>query len=70
MAGVSRVYILARGRVTGLYPYPFVDVNVLGYGGVLERAAGLLLVFLGTGLIVVAVGRWTRERPLSQPKAA
>jgi hypothetical protein len=59
---VYLVYILARGAMSGHYPYPFVDVNVLGYGGVLVRAAGLLLVFLGMGLLVVAVGRWTRAR--------
>jgi len=59
---VYLVYILARGAVSGLYPYPFVDVNVLGYGGVVGRAAILLLVFLGMGLLVVAVGRRTRGR--------
>jgi hypothetical protein len=59
---VYLVYILARGAMSGLYPYPFVDVNVLGYGGVLVRAAGFLLVFLGMGLLVVAVGRWMRAR--------
>jgi len=56
------VYILARGAVSGLYPYPFVDVNVLGYGGVLARAALFLLVFLGTGLLVVALARRIRAR--------
>ena len=56
------VYTLARGAMSGLYPYPFVDVNVLGYGGVLAWAAGFLLVFLGIGLLVVAVGRWMRAR--------
>ena len=60
--GVYLVYILARGAVSGLYPYPFVDVNVLGYSGVLARAGLLLLVFLGMGLVVVAVGRWMRAR--------
>jgi len=60
--GVYLVYILARGAASGLYPYPFVDVKVLGYGGVLFRAAGLLLVFLGMGLLVVAVGRRKRSR--------
>ena len=60
--GVYVVYVLARGAVSGLYPYPFMDVNVLGYGGVLAHAAVLLLVFLGMGLLVVAVGRWTRGR--------
>jgi hypothetical protein len=59
---VYAVYVLARGAVSGLYPYPFMDVNVLGYGGVLAHAAVFLLVFLGMGLLVVAVGRWTRGR--------
>jgi hypothetical protein len=68
--GVYLVYVLARGAVSGLYPYPFVDVNVLGYGGALARAAGLMLVFLGMGLLVVAVGRWTRERPFSPQKSS
>jgi hypothetical protein len=59
---VYAVYVLARGAVSGLYPYPFMDVKVLGYGGVLVHAAVFLLVFLGMGLLVVAVGRWTRGR--------
>jgi hypothetical protein len=59
---VYLVYILARGAMSALYPYPFINVNVLGYGGVLARAVGFLLVFLGMGLLVVAVGRWMRAR--------
>jgi hypothetical protein len=60
--GAYLVYILGRGAVSGLYPYPFVDVKVLGYGGVFARVGLLLLVFLGLGLLVVAVGRWMRAR--------
>ena len=60
--GVYLVYVLARGAVSGEYPYPFMDVKVLGYGGVMAHAGVLLLVFLGMGLLVVAVGRWTRGR--------
>jgi hypothetical protein len=56
------VYVLARGALTGIYPYPFVDVTVLGYAGALARAGVFFLVFLGTGLLVVAVGRWIRGR--------
>jgi hypothetical protein len=62
---VYLVYVLARGAVSGLYPYPFVDVNVLGYGGVLAHAVVFLLVFLGMGLLVLAVGRRTRRRSLA-----
>jgi hypothetical protein len=60
--GVYLVYVLARGAVSGLYPYPFVDVNVLGYGGVLARSGLLMLVFLGMGLLVVAIGQRVRAR--------
>jgi hypothetical protein len=58
--GVYLVYVLARGAVGGLYPYPFVDVNVLGYAGVLARSTVLMAVFLGMGLLIVAVSRWMR----------
>ena len=60
--GVYLVYSLARGAAIGVYPYPFVDVNLLGYGGVFVRAAIFLLAFLAMGLLVVAVGRSTRGR--------
>jgi hypothetical protein len=60
--GVYLVYVLARGAVSGLYPYPFVDVNVLGYAGVFTRAGIFLLAFLGMGLLVVAVARRIRQR--------
>jgi hypothetical protein len=59
--GAYLVYTLARGAVSGLYPYPFVDVGTLGYGGVLARAAGLMLVFLGMGLLIIAIARWKRN---------
>jgi hypothetical protein len=59
--GAYLVYTLARGAVSGLYPFPFVDVNALGYGGVLARAAGLMMVFLGMGLLIVAIARWKRN---------
>jgi hypothetical protein len=38
-------YTLVRGEIVDWYPYPFVDVSNLGYGGVLARAAGLTVAF-------------------------
>ena len=67
--GVYVVYVLVRGAVSGFYPYPFVDVKVLGYGRVSANAAVLMLVFLGMGLLVVAVARWTRGLLPGEPKA-
>jgi hypothetical protein len=64
--GAYLVYILARGAVSGLYPYHFIDVTALGYEGVIARSAGLMLVFLGTGLLVVAIARQRPRKYLEQ----
>jgi hypothetical protein len=61
--GVYLVYTLARGAISGVYPYPFVDVKELGFTRVLGNSGGLLLVFLGLGMAVVALGKkMDRER--------
>jgi hypothetical protein len=54
---VYLAYALARGELTGLYPYPFIDVARLGYGAVLLNAAGLLLVFCVVAAGLVLLGR-------------
>ena len=48
------VYVLVRGHLTGLYPYPFIDVGALGLKYVLLNALGLcagtaalMAVFIG-----------------------
>lgn len=56
------VYALARGALNGWYPYPFVDVDALGYPRVLGNALGVLLIFLGVALALVALGRWQGRR--------
>jgi hypothetical protein len=52
------IYTLLRGVATGWYPYPFVDVGVLGLPRALGNGGLLLLLFFGLGLAVVAIGRW------------
>jgi hypothetical protein len=51
------VYIVARGEITGLYPYFFIDVATLGYSQAFLNAAGLSAVFIGTGTAYVALKR-------------
>jgi hypothetical protein len=51
------VYTLARGALVGTYPYPFVDVNQLGYRAVLINFGLFVLAFLGLSIIIIAVGR-------------
>ena len=51
------VYVLARGEIAGVYPYPFFDVTKLGYSDVLRNAVGLSGVFVATGLTMLALKR-------------
>jgi hypothetical protein len=51
------VWTVAHGAQSGFYPYPFVNVGELGYTRVLINMAGLLMVFLVVGLLLVAADR-------------
>jgi hypothetical protein len=51
------VYILARGEVMGVYPYPFIDVAQLGYPVALRNAALLGLAFLALSAAMVGLNR-------------
>lgn len=60
------VYAVVRGAVLGSYPYPFIDIAVLGYRQVLLNMLGLLMCFLVLGYAVLAVAAWrTRARARS-----
>jgi hypothetical protein len=48
-------YALARGALTGFYPYPFIDVVRLGMAQVLLNAVGILLGFLGLAALLVGL---------------
>ena len=52
------VYTLVRGASADWYPYPFVDVSELGYGGVLARAVGLAAGFAAVGVLLL----WASNR--------
>ena len=55
-------YTLVRGEVVDWYPYPFVDVSKLGYGGVLGRSVGLAAGFAVAAAALLWLGnRRARE---------
>lgn len=54
------IYTLARGALTGVYPYPFFDVGQLGYPAVLVNCWRLLLLCLVVSVLIIALGRWRR----------
>ena len=51
------LYILTRGALSGFYPYPFIDVNELGYFKVFLNDGGLILAFMLLSLLFVAIGK-------------
>lgn len=57
-----RAYSLARGPWTGFYPYPFLDVGVLGMPRVLANMAVMSIVFAGLGLALILIDRLLGRR--------
>ncbi len=58
---VYLVFVLSRGALTGLYPYPFIDVIALGYNQVILNCGILFLVFLLFSLLFIAIGRRSKR---------
>lgn len=51
-------YALLRGHLLAAYPYPFIDVDKLGYPQVLINAGGLLAGFVVIAVLVLGLDRW------------
>ncbi|CAN0374417.1 unnamed protein product, partial [Phaeothamnion confervicola] len=56
------VWTFIHGAYSGFYPYPFLNTSVLGIAGVLLNEAGLLVIFLVLGFILVTGGRLLDKR--------
>lgn len=54
---VYLVYTLIRGVFFNFYPYPFIDVNLLGYNAVLLNSFFMLLAFLFFGTLLIGIGK-------------
>lgn len=49
------IVILIRGAFSGYYPYPFIDVNKLGYNGAIFNSVYLFTAFMILSLIMVGI---------------
>lgn len=58
------IYSLIDGAITSWYPYPFVDVNTLGYAAVLRNSVVVVAV-----LAVVTALYWLGDRRLPPSRA-
>jgi hypothetical protein len=57
---VYLAYILVRGSITNIYPYPFLDVTILGYQKVLLNCVMLCIVFAIVSVLFFVMGRRLR----------
>jgi len=51
------VYTLLLGALRNKYPYPFSDVNALGYVQVFKNSIGMYLFFAGISCLFIGVGK-------------
>ena len=62
------IYILVRGAITRLYPYPFIDVDILGYNTVFINITFLVAAFLFIGLLFIGIGKLSSKKHLKTNK--
>lgn len=56
-------YEFVRGAYSGFYPYPFLNVEQLGYARVLANAIAILVGLIVIALVLIAVKRERRALP-------
>jgi len=61
------IYVLARGRMDGRYPYPFIDVGKLGWLQTALNVGGIALGFILAGFALVWIDSW---RPLGSSRGS
>lgn len=49
-------YSLTRGEIVNSYPYPFIDVNLLGYSKVFINSIGIAVLFLVLFYAFITIG--------------
>jgi hypothetical protein len=61
-------YVLVLGAITGWYPYPFIDVDKLGYSRTVLNALALTVLLLVFGAIYRVLDTWSggaKAQPLA-----
>jgi hypothetical protein len=66
---VYMTFAIIHGAITKFYPYPFIDVNALGYNKALVNAGGILLVIFLLSLALIATGKLMKKFDDGKKKA-
>ena len=53
-------YALVRGLASGFYPYPFLDVSVLGIAQIALNVVVLVAAFVALGVLLIGTARIIR----------
>ncbi|WP_291787371.1 Pr6Pr family membrane protein [Cecembia sp.] len=51
------VYTVIHGQISGFYPYPFVDLNVISVAQLITNFCILALVFMGIAGLLLGIGK-------------
>jgi hypothetical protein len=51
------VYTFVRGALTGWYPYPFLDVDLIGFGDSVRNCAVILVIALGIAALLTILDK-------------
>lgn len=60
------VYTLTRGQFTDFYPYPFLDVNVIGLDKVMLNSGILTIVFFTFSIVLIWINRIMHKKKTSR----
>ena len=55
---IYAAYALWRGSRDGVYPYPFIDLATISREAVATNLAGLFVLFLLGGVVMISIGRY------------
>jgi hypothetical protein len=55
------LYVIILGELTGFYPYPFANVEKLGYPRAIINGMSICVGFLIAALLFIAIGRKSRR---------
>jgi hypothetical protein len=55
------VFVLLRGLPSSFYPYPFIDVDKIGYYKTFINSSGILLAFLAISILFTNINRFKKN---------
>jgi hypothetical protein len=55
------IFVILRGISSSFYPYPFIDVDKIGYPQTFINSSGMLLAFLAISILFLTVNKFKKN---------